>query len=726
METPLPSQAAYPLVNRELSWLAFSDRVLQEARDPSVPLFERLTFLAIFSSNLDEFFRVRVAYWRSLLRLKKKRVKQLPVSPSRLLREIHKEVHRQQEMFGETFRGQILPELERHGISLINESAAAPHHDFLAAYFRDSVLPLLRPVMLGHSSTPFLRNRGIYMVVELWPAESITVAAEAPHYALVEVPSPPLDRFVVLPGGGGRIVMFLDDVIRHNLPLLFPGWEVGGAHAVKLSRDAELHIEDEFSGDLVEAIRKSLEKRETGPPIRFLYDLQASHTMVSYLKDLFGLEDEDLFLGGRYHNLHDLRDFPRFGLTDLSFEPWPPLPHPQLEGASSVLEAVGERDQLVHFPYQSYAYVVRFLTEAAADPDVLEIWLTVYRVSRDSAVLNALLRAAERGKKVRVFVEVQARFDEESNLRWAERLERAGVVTIYSIHGIKVHAKLALVVRREGGARRQYAYLGTGNFNEDTARFYTDFGLLTADARITGEVEQVFHYLAGTEANPRFQHLLVAPFGLRSRCSDLIEQEIAAARDGRAAGIVLKMNGLEDEEIIGKLYEAGRAGVPVQLIVRGICCLVPGIPGLSESIRARSILDRYLEHWRVYVFESGGEERMFLSSADWMRRNLSHRVEVAFPLYDPEVRRHLREALAIQLADNTKARIVDAALRNAYVPGQDGVVRAQAATREAVRRLLDHAGTGHGPADGHGDSQVGIRHPQAEAPSRPQPQTGVV
>ena len=561
------------LVNRDLSWLSFSERVLQESRNPSNPLFERISFLAIFSSNLDEFFRVRVAYWRSLLRLKKKKVRLLRVKPSRLLRDIHEEVLRQQELLGETFREQILPELERHGIYLVNETTVARGDEFLDRYFREHVLPLLHPVMLDGQASPFLKNRGIYLVVELWPKGAIALAGVKPQYALVEVPSPPLDRFVTLPEEktpDRRVVMFLDDVVRHNLATLFPDWEVGGSHLIKLSRDAELHVEDEFSGNIVEAIRKSLAKRDTGPPTRFLYDPQASHALISHLKELFGLDDEDMVIGGRYHNLHDLRDFPRFG-SELSFDAWPPVPHPELDGASSVLAAIDERDQLVHFPYHSYSYVVRFLTEAAADPDVEEIWLTVYRVSRDSAVLKALLKAAERGKKVRVFMEVRARFDEASNLDWAERMEQAGIVTMYSIPGIKVHAKIALVARREDGGRRLYAYLGTGNFNEDTARFYTDLGLLTADSRLTTEVEQVFQYISGEEPQSDFKHLLVAPFGLRDRCSELIDREAMAAQEGRASGIILKMNSLEDSRIIEKLYQASRAGVPIQIIVRGIC-----------------------------------------------------------------------------------------------------------------------------------------------------------
>ena len=680
------SEGRFPLFNRELSWLSFNGRVLQEAADSSVPLFERLNFLAIFSSNLDEFFRVRVAYWRTLLRLKKKKVRKLSVNPLRLLREILKVVQGQQERFGEVFRGQILPELERHGIFLVSENAvSARQGEFLRRFFQETVLPHLTPLTLDVDAPPFLEDRAIYLLVELWPEETISLAPEKPQYALVEVPSRPLDRFVVLPADGDRhVVMFLDDVIRYNLPSLFPGYEVGGSYAVKLSRDAELYIEDEFSGDIVEAIRKSLKKRETGPPSRFLYDLQASYALVAYLQEVFKLQDEDLVLGGRYHNLDDLRDFPRFELEGLSYPPWPPLPYGDLDAAPRIFDAMLERDRLLHFPYHSYEYVVRFLSEAAADPDVEEIWLTVYRVSRESAVLNALLEAAEQGKKVRVFVEVQARFDEAANLRWAERLEEAGVITMYSIPGIKVHAKLAMVARREHGERRLYTYLSTGNFNESTARFYADFGLLTADPRLTKDVEEVLRYLVGEIEEPVFSHLLVAPFTFRETCYRFLDQEVAAAREGRPSGITLKMNALEDEEIIGRLYQASAAGVPIQLVIRGICCLVPGLDGLSETVRARSIVDRYLEHGRVYSFHNGGDERLYLASGDWMYRNLSQRVEVAFPIYDPDVRKQIRTVLDLQLTDNVRARVLDERQSNPYARDGGAPVRAQEATRRLI------------------------------------------
>ena len=686
------SEEAVRFLDRELSWVAFNGRVLQEAMDPTVPLFERLDFLAIFSSNLDEFFRVRVASLRSLLRLEKKKVRKLALDPARLLGEIHAAVLAQQEEFGAFFRDRLLPELAREGVHLVDEAAVTPDQaEFLRAHFHQVVRPHLSPVLLDQDPPPHLEDRTVYLVVELWPVGASRSSGAPPRYGLVRVPSPALERFVVLPAeGDARVVMFLDDVLRLELAGLFPGFDAGGAYAVKLSRDAELYLEDEFSGDMVAAIRESLKKRATGLPSRFLYDLHAPAALVAYLKGRLGLADEDLVLGGRYHNLHDLRDFPRGSRPDLSYPRWPPLPHPDLEGVPSVIAAVAERDRVLHFPYQSYDYVIRFLAEAAADPAVEEIWLTVYRLSRESAVARAVLDAAERGKRVRVFVEVLARFDEAANLAWAERMERAGVAAMYSRPGIKVHGKLALAVRREGAERRRYCYVGTGNFNERTALHYTDVGLLTADARITGDVEAVFLHLAGENPVPTFAHLMVAPFTLRDGLYGLIENEIAAARAGQPSGITLKLNALEDPAIIGRLYDASRAGVPVRIVVRGICCLLAGVEGMSATVSATSIVDRYLEHTRIYVFHAGGEEKTYLASADWMTRNLSHRVEVAVPLYDPEVRRQVAALLTLQLADDVKARVLDHRRDNRYVARGSGPrLRAQEATRDFLTSLRE-------------------------------------
>ncbi len=686
---------SHPYFDRELSWLAFNGRVLQEANDPEVPLFERLKFLAIFSSNLDEFFRVRVAALRSLMRLKKKAKSKLGLKPKRLLNRIHEVVTADQERFGAILREGILPELEEHGIHLIDETALTDAQGAaLREYFDEHVRERLRPLVLEDGEPPFLEDQQIYLVVELTPPlESVHLSTTRPRYGLVEVPSPPVPRFVRLPADDDRkYVMFLDDVIRYHLPKLFPEYDVAGAVAIKLSRDAELYLDDEYGDTIVEQIRKSLKKRDKGLPCRFLYDLHASYGTIALLKETFGLRDEDLVLGGRYHNLRDLMDFPRFGLDRLAYPERPPLPHPVLENAGSIFETMREKDQIVHFPYQKFDYVVRFLKEAADDPDVESVWITLYRTAAPSAIVEQLIRAAEAGKEVTAFVEVKARFDEASNLHWAARMEEAGIRTLYSFPDLKVHTKLALAGRREGDDTAWYAYLGTGNFNEKTARIYADHGLFTADARLTGEVRKIFGFLAGEVEDPEFTHLLVAPFGLRKAFYGLIENEADAARAGETGRMVLKMNALEDEKIIERLYEADQAGVHVEGIVRGICCLVPGIEGRSEHVRIRSIVDRFLEHARVFVFHNRGAEKYYLASADWMVRNLSKRVEVAFPVYDLDVQRELREILEHQRRDNVKARIIDAEQTNAFVErGDEAPVRAQTETYEMLRQKLESA-----------------------------------
>lgn len=682
-------------VDRELSWLAFNARVLQEAQDPRVPLYERLKFLAIYSANLDEFFRVRVASLRSLLRLKKKAVDKLGIHPAELLSQIHDTVTAQQELFGATFRNDILPELEERGIYLVDDTTITDtQREYLTQYFDEHVRAHIHPHLLGSEHIPFLENREIYLAVELWPKNHrMGLSAEEPRIGLVEVPSPPVDRFVEIPSVDDRhYVIFLDDVVRVALGNLYSGFDVGSAYAIKLSRDAELYLGDEFAGSLAEQIKKSLKKRERGLPCRFLYDLHASHRAISYLKETFDLADEDLVLGGRYHNLHDLSDFPDFGLDGVHYQKLPPLPHPGLDSASSMFDAVGEKDRILHYPYQKFDYVVRFVEEAAEDPAVDSIWITLYRTASESAVVKALLDAARRGKQVTAVVEVKARFDEASNLEWAEQMEASGVRTLYSFRDLKVHAKLLLVGRHEDEQHRWYAYLSTGNFNEITARVYADHGLFTADPRIAEDVRRVFSFLEGEDPDPVFEHLLVAPFHLRKRLNEFIDAEIAAVAEGDEGRIMAKLNALEDEKMILKLYEASRAGVGQDLIVRGICCLVPGLEGQSETIHIRSIVDRFLEHARIYNFHNRGDEQFFLASADLMKRNLNRRVEVAFPVFDPEVRRELREIIDFQCRDNVKARIVDADQSNAYVSDEGAEsVRAQTETYDWLRRRWKEA-----------------------------------
>ena len=692
-------------VNRELSWLSFNERVLQEAESPSVPLLERIKFLAIFSSNLDEFFRVRVASLRSLLRLRRKKRKKKGLDPTKLLREIHAVALAQQERFGQVFRDDILPGLEEAGIHLIGEGEAeegadGDHRAIMEAYFVENVAEHLEPVILEREETPpFLKDHTSYLVAELQPGAGIGMGTAGPELGIVEVPSPtPLPRFLSTPGPGpgeGRNIVFLDDVIRSNLHRVFPERLVAGAYAIKVSRDADLYLDDEFDTGLRQAIKKSLGKRATGAPIRFLYDMRFPQAIITRLSSSFGLGEGDLIEGGRYHNLNDLAGLPVGDLPELEYAPLEPLPHPTLEGGASSLDLIRAKDHLLHFPYQSYAYVVRLLQEAAADPDVDAIWISLYRVASDSEVVKALIEAAENGKEVMAFVEVQARFDEELNLEWAERMELAGIRVIHGTRKIKVHAKLCLIRRREGDTSRLYALLATGNFNEKTARVYADHGLMTADPRLTEEVRRVFRLLCGEDVEPDFEHLLVAPHHLRDRFNALIDAETEAARQGRPSGITAKMNGLQDRDIIDKLYEASAAGVPVRLVIRGICCLRPGVEGLSESIEVTSIVDRFLEHSRMFVFHADGAEKLYLSSADWMTRNLNRRVEVAFPIYDPALREELRHVLDLQGADNTKARIIDEHQRNRFARETHGAtVRSQFDTYRYLRELLaEHPGS---------------------------------
>ena len=686
--------------DRELSWLAFNGRVLQEARDPSVPPLERLKFLAIFSSNLDEFFRVRVASLRTLLRLKKKEVKRLDFKPEKLLRSIHEEVARQQRLFGETFSSEILPLLEEYGICLsFGNDLSAAEQSFVDDYFRERVAGRLNPVVLLPDDGPaFLGNRSIYFVAGLWrPGERSPLKTEPQLHGLVELPDGGADRFVIVPTSGSRHrVLFVDDVIRANIGRLFPGFEAGEAYAVKMTRDAELYIEDELEGDLVEAIKKRLAKRDQGTPTRFLYDPQMPYPMVATLKEWLRLEEEDLVPGGRYHNYSDFFEFPDFGRTDIGAVPMPPIDHPRVSVLRPMLDCIDDEDVLFHFPYQSFASVVRLFEEAAADETVTSIRITLYRLARDSRIAAALMRAAQRGASVTAFVEVKARFDEEPNLRWAEEMESAGVSILYSLPRIKVHSKLALITREIGSETRHYTYLATGNFNEKTARTYTDHALVTSRPSLAHDALQVFDFLAGDRERVDAETLAVAPFGLRDFLSRHIEREIANASEGREAWILAKLNNLEDADVADMLYAASEAGVKIRLLVRGICTLIPGTPGLSENIHATGVVDRFLEHARAYVFCNDGDPDFYLGSADWMTRNLDHRIEVVFPITHPRHREQIANILVKQCRDNQKARLHDASMQNAYVERTGLPYRSQVEIYRYVAALADDDGRDRG------------------------------
>lgn len=660
-------------INRDLSWLAFNQRVLQEAKDRRAPLYERIKFLAIHSSNLDEFYRVRVASLRSFKELKRKTRRKLDpeVKPGKELKLIRKAVEEQQEAFGRIFREDILPELAGHGIHLIKEDEFSEEQQaFARDYFFRKIRPQANAVFLEpEGKAPFLKNRGLYFAVEV---------ERAGQLAIVEIPSEELPRFIILPSGGqDHYITFLDDIVRFNLEELL-GRPCLGAYAVKLSRDAELYIDDEYSGNLLEKLRKGLEKRNVGLPTRFLYDSAMPDALLKRLRGLFGLSKDDLIPGARYHNFNDFFSFPNpTGDAGLHDPPMPPLPHPELEGLEKILPFLSRKDAMLHFPYQKYDYVPQLIEEAANDPDVRSIKITLYRVAARSAIVDSLLKARKNGKQVTAFIEAKARFDEASNLYWGEQLEKAGAYVFYSYPGIKVHTKLLLIQREEEQGLHNYAYLGTGNFNEKTARLYCDHALLTGDKRLGDEVAQIFLLLEKKVLMPRCEHMFVSPFTTRQRFVALIEREIEQARNGKAAYMILKMNSLEDPAMIEKLYEASQAGVKIQLIIRGICCLAPGVEGMSENIEAISIVDSFLEHARAYVFCNGGQEVVYTASADWMTRNLDHRVEAVMPILDEQIRQELRHIINLQLQDNTKARRIDAEQSNAYKKQGDEMVRAQ-------------------------------------------------
>lgn len=678
-----------PYLDRDESWLSFNYRVLQEAKDPSVPLLERVKFMAIYSSNLDEFFRIRIAGHRSLLRLGRRTMKKLDYEPGQILSDLLITVKQQQEEFSYIFENQIVPLLAKHKIRLLRRYEVNDEQkSFMEHFFYNNLLPFVQPVLLVEKRIrPFLNNAALYLVLHMQKPEETT---DKPEYAIVKIPSDHISRFISLPPAkiDHHDIIILDDIVRESVKWLFPGYVIVNSYSIKLTRDAELYIDDEYSGDLIQKIKRSLTKRNVGPASRLVYDREIPPKMLNYLMSVLELTKEDVIPEGRYHNNSDFFKFPDFGLTQLKDPSLPVLVHP-LDKAEDVFQAIDKHDHLLSLPYHSFGSVIRFLELAITDHAVTHIKIILYRVAKSSRVIQALIKAVEAGKHVSAFVEVKARFDEEANLAWAEKLEKAGVHVHYSFPGLKVHAKVALIRRVESTGPKIYGYFGTGNFHEDTARIYSDFGLFTADRSLLGEASRLFDYLETVKLpNQAFNHLLVGQFNLRSQLIQLIKDEIEFAKQGLASEITLKLNALQDEEMISLLYEASQAGVKIKLIIRGICSLIPGVKGFSENIEAISIIDRYLEHARVYVFHHGGEQRVYLSSADWMVRNLSYRIEVAFPIYDPKVKQEILDLLQLQWNDNIKARVIDVKLNNQYKDhGDDVGIRSQIEAYHYLKRL---------------------------------------
>lgn len=680
--------------NRELSWLSFNYRVLQEAKDKSLPLYERIKFLAIYSSNLDEFFRVRVASLRVLLNLNSKSSRKLDFEPPILLRKIKNIVNKQQEEFGKIFNNDILAELIKEKIFLVdNKNINEAQKEYLEEYFDENIAPIIQPVLLDSNNiNTFLKNKSIYLAVKLIRKRSVKSekknTVKRYKYALVEIPSDKTERFISLPETtGNNFVIFVDDVIKLNIEKLFPGYIVESYFSIKLTRDAELYIDDEFSGNLLQKIKKGLSKRKTGAPSRFLYDNQMPNDFLKTLKKSFNLKKDDLMPGGKYHNLNDLFEFPDFGKKNLRFESFTSLPNKLLDKTNSYFTSISRSDVLLSFPYQSYSYVINFLKEAANDKNVKSIKITLYRVAKNSEIVKQLIDAAKKGKKVVAFVEVKARFDEESNFVSAEQLEKAGVKVNYSFPKLKVHSKLCLIEREEDSKCIYYSYISTGNFNESTAKIYSDFSLLTKNQMIGSDIEKVFKVLSRKSEEESFDHLLVAPFNLRSRINQLIDNEITNAKNGLYSSITLKLNSLEDWKMIDKLYEASEAGVKINLIIRGICCLVSTKLIHKKNINAVSIVDRFLEHSRVYIFHNNGDKKYFISSADFMRRNLNRRIEAALPVYDKRIKNILQSVIDIHFKDNSKARILNYNQNNKFVNSTQEPVRSQSLIYEYLKAI---------------------------------------
>jgi polyphosphate kinase len=666
--------------NRDLSWLTFNERLLIEAANESVPLMERLRFLTIYSSNSDEFYRVRMPALMALHQLSEAAD---VAAAENVLPAVQDTINRQLEKFGDILRNQLLPAFKQQGIQLYyNEAVPAALSPAITNYFYSQVLSFIQPVWLKKvpgKKVFFPQSNELYLLV------SLSSAGGERQQAVVNIPANMLPRFWSSSGDGILHIIFLDDIIRQNLQLVFANHKVEGAYSIKITRDADLNLKDEFEGDLAEKIEMQLATRDDGLATRFLYDPAMPQEILDFLAGYWQLAPHSVVKGGRYHHLKDLASLPGTGRPEMNYETWPRSEPKRINPGQPLFDNIWQHDIVIHPPYQPYDTVLRFFNEAAIDTAVEFVAVTLYRVANDSRIANALISAARNGKEVTVFVELKARFDEANNLRWAKQMKAAGVRIVYSIPKLKVHAKIAMVKRRENGRSRSYGLLATGNFNESTARFYTDHILLTANPGLLQELELLLLFLRNRQSPKKFpqlqfDNLLVAQFGLQQKFMALIDREIQHAAAGRAAGIIIKLNNLEEEKMIQKLYEASQAGVKVQLIIRGICCLVPGVQGLSENITIRRIIDRYLEHGRIFIFENGGAEEMFMGSADWMNRNIYRRIEVCFPVIDAGIRSEIKHLVQLQLNDNVKAVALNSNLENVLLPaGGEEAIRSQLA-----------------------------------------------
>jgi polyphosphate kinase len=651
-------------VDRDISWMYFNRRILDEAANPNIPLLERLTFLGIYSNNLDEFFQVRVATLRRIVELEEN-VRFSKGHSKHILKQILKLNEKYSRDFEITFI-QLKEELVKEQIHFVNEKELnAEQIERVLLFYKESLMNSLFPILVSRmTEEPELNDKSIYLAVKITNSEHKKDRAKKKEYALIEIPSAEFSRFLLLPQSGeGTCVMFLDDVIRYCLPSIFSSlnYDHYEAYSIKFTRDAEMDFDNSTYQGVLEKVSKGVKSRKSGVPIRLVTDRDMPKDLLRYIEKLLRIEKEDAHISGaRYHNSKDLMSFPKIKRPGLKFDPQPPIPKPAFDDAVSMLTLIRQKDQFLHYPYHSFDYFIRILREAAISPDVKGIKISIYRLAKNSKVIKALICAALNGKKVTAVVELMARFDEASNIGWAKKMEEAGIKVILGVDGLKVHSKLVHISSRSGNI----ACVGTGNFHEGTATVYTDFTLMTAKKTLVDEVETVFNFFEHPYLNPIFKELIVSPIFMRKRLLTMIKTEMDNAKKGLPAYIHCKINHVVDHKIIEKLYQASNAGVDIQLMVRGNCALVTGEAKLSENIQAVGIIDRYLEHSRIMIFANGGNEKYYIGSADWMERNFDRRIEVYTPIHDPEIQQQLKRIIEYGLKDNMKARIVDGSGKN--------------------------------------------------------------
>ncbi|MCL4144549.1 UNVERIFIED_CONTAM: hypothetical protein GTU68_014456 [Idotea baltica] len=665
-------------INREISWLQFNGRVLQEASDKNVPLIERLRFLGIFSNNLDEFFKVRYATVKRIVDAGKAGKNELGGIKAKELLEIITKIVIEQQSESLFILSNIKEALEDENIYVIDETQIEnSQHDYIKKYFIQDVSPALVTIILNDLVTlPNLKDSGAYLAVRM------EMKDKSKQFALVEIPKN-INRFVVLPKQDDKnFIIMIDDLIRYCLSDIFNIFDYKSitAHMIKITRDGELDFESDLSKSFMDKISDSVKHRQVGDPVRFVYDKTISDDTLEYLMSKMGIDDTDSIIpGGRYHNRRDYMGFPSLGRNDLMYDKMEALPVKGLSLESSIFEAISKKDFLLYAPYHTFSYVVKFLREAALDPKVKTIKITIYRLAQISHIASALINAAINGKTVTVSIELRARFDEQANIDYAQQMENEGVNLIFGVQGLKVHSKMCVVEREEGKKLRRYGFISTGNFNESTARIYTDYTLFTSNQSILKDVNKIFNFFDTNYKIYRYKHLIASPHYTQSSVFKLINKEINKVRNGEQGFIRLKMNSISSYKMIDKLYEASNAGVQIQMIVRGICCLIPGVKGMSENIEVISVVDKFLEHSRLYIFGKGSDVKLYISSADWMTRNIDNRVEVSCPIYDEDVKQEILDTYNICWSDNVKARLLNSTIENEYRINSNAKVRSQTA-----------------------------------------------